>query len=80
MEASNSAVIDGDYAVWLRYSGMSKGQAKIFRRQVEDLLDEVAPNAYGVSASGKESDLPDRIRKALNAVNGTDQQRLDSSD
>ena len=79
IEAANDAVAEGDYAVWLHYSGMSKDQAKAFRRQVEDLLDEMAPDAYGVSACGKESELPDRIGRALNALNGVDQPRLDAS-
>lgn len=69
---------DDSYAVWMRYGGMNKQQAKEFRRRAEDLLDEVAPDAYGVSAAGKESELPERVRKAMNAADQSDRKKLES--
>lgn len=75
---SNTDNQDDNYVVWMRYGGMNKQQAKEFRRRAEDLLDEVAPDAYGVSAAGKESELPERVRKAMNAANESDRKKLGS--
>jgi hypothetical protein len=69
---------NNDYAVWIRYRGMSKQQAKEFRRRTEDLLDEVAPDADGITAWAKERELPDRIRKAMDATSRSEQKKLDS--
>ena len=73
---SNNENQSDNYAVWMRYGGMDKEQAKEFRRRAEDLLDELAPDAYGVSAAGKESELPERVRKAMNAAEKSDQKQL----
>jgi hypothetical protein len=75
---SNTGNQDNNYAVWMRYGGMNKQQAKEFQRRAEDLLDEVAPDSYGVSAAAKESELPERIRKAMNANNEYDRKEFDS--
>lgn len=76
--AENNASNQNDsYAVWMRYGGMSKQEAKEFRRRSEDLLDEVAPDAYGVSAAGKERELPERIQEALNSTDQSDRKELE---
>jgi len=75
---SNADNQDDNYAVWMRYGGMNKQQAKEFRRRAEDLLDEVAPDAYGNSAAGKENELPERVRKTMNASNESDRKKLGS--
>lgn len=74
----NTDTQNDNYAVWMRYGGMDKQQAKEFRRRAEDLLDEIAPDAYGVSATGKESELPDRVRQAMNADDTSDSKQLES--
>lgn len=57
---------NGDaYAIWFRYGGLNKGQAKELKRRFEDLVEEIAPDAYGVIAAGKEKKLPERIQKAI---------------
>jgi hypothetical protein len=69
---------DDTYAVWMRYGGMNKQQAKELRRQTEDLVDQIAPDAYGVSAAGKEKDLPERIRKTMENFKESDPKKLES--
>lgn len=59
---------DNDYAIWLRYGGLNKEQAKVLKRRFEDLVEEVAPDSYGVIAAGKAKKLPERIQQAINGA------------
>jgi hypothetical protein len=75
---NNADSQDDDYVVWMRYGGMNKQQAKEFRRRAEDLLDDIAPDAYGVSAAGKASELPERVRQSIDAANKSNRKKLES--
>lgn len=54
-----------DYAIWFRYGGLNKSQAKELKRRFEDFVEEIAPDSYGVIAAGKEKKLPERIQQAI---------------
>ena len=61
---SNSAS-PSDYALWMRYGGLTKDQAKQLRNKFEEIIEEIAPDSYGVIVGGKASKLPERIQQAL---------------
>ena len=75
---NNSNKKDDEYAVWMRCGGMNKQQATEFQRRSEDLLDEIAPDADGVSAKAKASELPKRIREAMAKKDKSDNKKLES--
>ncbi|CAA0097193.1 Uncharacterised protein [BD1-7 clade bacterium] len=54
-----------DYAIWFRYGGLKKEEAKDLKRKFEELVEEIAPDSYGVIAAGKEKKLPERIQQAI---------------
>lgn len=68
--ASKSAATE-DHALWMRYGGLTKDQAKELRHKVEELIEEIAPDSYGVIAAGKASKLPERIQQAIQAQQGS---------
>lgn len=59
---------DSDYALWLRYGGLSKAQTKALKNKIEDFIEEVAPDSHGVIAAGKASKLPQRIQEAIKST------------
>jgi hypothetical protein len=68
-----------DYAIWFRYGGLKKEEAKELKRRFEDLVDEIAPNSYGVIAAGKEKKLPERIQQAIKGANPSNNALKDGS-
>lgn len=68
-----------DHALWMRYGGLTKDQAKELKRTVEEAIEKIAPDSYGVIAAGKASRLPERIQEAIKATQG-DAKKLESSD
>ena len=64
---ASSSSNTSDHALWLRYGGLTKDQAKQLRHGVENLIEQIAPDSYGVIAAGKASKLPERIQQALQA-------------
>lgn len=66
-----------DYAIWFRYGGLKKDQAKELKRQFEDLVEKIAPDSYGVIAAGKEKKLPERIQQAIKGAQPPSTHTLD---
>ena len=64
-DGHNARSCKEDYAVWVRAQGLSKKQARGLERIVEDYMDEEAPDATGVMASGKRKELPKRIQEKM---------------
>ena len=64
--ASNSTNTN-DHALWMRYGGLTKDQAKQLQHGIEELIEKIAPDSYGVIAAGKASKLPERIQQAIQA-------------
>lgn len=64
--AGNSAT-PSDYALWMRYGGLTKDQAKELKNKLEECIEAIAPDSYGVIAAGKASRLPERIQQAIQA-------------
>lgn len=65
--SANSSADGGDYALWMRYGGLTKDQAKELKNKVEECIEAIAPDSYGVIAAGKASRLPERIQQAIQA-------------
>lgn len=57
---------NNDYAFWFRYNGLTKEQAKKLKSNVEEAIEQIAPDSHGVIAVGKSSKLPERIQQAMN--------------
>lgn len=66
-----------DYAIWFRYGGLNKDQAKELKRRFEDLVEEIAPDSYGVIAAGKEKKLPERIQQAIKGAQSSSSHTLE---
>lgn len=74
--ASNSANT-GDHALWMRYAGLTRDQAKQLRHKVEELIEDIAPDSYGVIAAGKASKLPERIQQAIQTSQDSAKKKLE---
>lgn len=57
-----------DFALWLRYGGLTKDQTKELKAAIEEAIEQIAPESYGVIAAGRASKLPQRIQEAIKQV------------
>ena len=69
-----------DYALWSRHGGLTKEQAKELKRKLEDLVDEIAPDSYGVIAAAIEKRLPERIQQAIKGAQSANKSLEDKSE
>jgi hypothetical protein len=59
--------VKDDHALWVRYSGLTKAQARELRHDIEKSIEEIAPDSHGVIATARASRLPERIQQILQA-------------